>query len=185
MSIDLGPAVQSVERALRLTVFPTQIQCAHALLRGSIVEMQTGEGKTLAAVPASAVLAQAGKGVHILTANDYLARRDAEWMRPAYEQLGLRVASIRHSSTPAERRDAYAAQVTYVSATEAGFDHLRDCRALLKADRVQRELHAAIIDEADSILIDEARIRGRVVPREVRGVTFAEALVVAPQCRQT
>jgi len=158
MSIAIDAAVQAAERALHLTFFPAQRQCASALLRGSIVEMQTGEGKTLAAVPAAAVLAQAGKGVHILTANDYLARRDAEWMGPAYRELGLRAAAIHQGSTAAERRDAYAADVTYVSATEAGFDHLRDCRALTRAERVQRPLHAALVDEADSILIDEARI---------------------------
>ncbi|MBL8241199.1 MAG: hypothetical protein JNM66_27500 [Bryobacterales bacterium] len=158
MSIDLAPAIDAAERALRLKLFPAQLQCAQALLRGSIVEMQTGEGKTLAAMPAAALLAQAGKGVHVLTANDYLASRDAEWMRPAYEQLGLRVASIGQASTAAERRQAYGADVTYLSATEAGFDHLRDCRALKRAERVQRPLFAAIVDEADSILIDEARI---------------------------
>ncbi|MFN0101733.1 MAG: DEAD/DEAH box helicase [Bryobacteraceae bacterium] len=158
MSVEIDQAAQAAERALRLTLFPTQIQCASALLRGSIVEMETGEGKTLAAMPAAAPLAQSGKGVHILTANDYLAKRDAEWMGPAYAELGLRAAFIRQSSTPAERRQAYQADITYISATEAGFDHLRDCRALTRAERVQRPLYAAIVDEADSILIDEARI---------------------------
>jgi len=158
MPVELEQAVQAAQRALRLNLLPTQIQCAQALLRGSIVEMETGEGKTLAAMPAAAVLAQAGNGVHIVTANDYLAKRDAEWMGPAYRELGLRSAFITQSSTPSERREAYAADVTYISATEAGFDHLRDCRALTRAERVQRPLFAAIVDEADSILIDEARI---------------------------
>jgi preprotein translocase subunit SecA len=158
MSIDLTAAIAAAERALRVQLFPTQRACAEALLRGSIVEMQTGEGKTLAAMPAAALLAQAGQGVHVLTANDYLARRDAAWMGPAYAELGLTVAAIHQDSTAEERRAAYAADVTYVSATEAGFDHLRDCRALTTAGRVQRPLYAAIIDEADSILIDEARI---------------------------
>ena len=158
MSIDLTAAIAAAERGLRVQLFPTQRACAEALLRGSIVEMQTGEGKTLAAMPAAALLAQAGKGVHVLTANDYLARRDAAWMRPAYAELGLTVAAIHQDATAEERRSAYAADITYVSATEAGFDHLRDCRALTHAERVQRPLYAAIIDEADSILIDEARI---------------------------
>lgn len=158
MFIDLTAAIAAAERGLRVQLFPTQRACAEALLRGSIVEMQTGEGKTLAAMPAAALLAQAGKGVHVLTANDYLARRDAAWMRPAYAELGLTVAAIHQDASTEERRAAYAADITYVSATEAGFDHLRDCRALTRAERVQRPLYAAIIDEADSILIDEARI---------------------------
>ncbi len=151
-------AVEAARVTLGFTLFPTQIRCAEALLAGRIVEMQTGEGKTLSAMPAAAVLAEAGHGVHVLTANDYLAQRDAEWMAPAYQYLGLRAAWIRQASTEAERRVAYAADVTYIAATEAGFDHLRDCRALTRGERVQRGLHAALIDEADSILIDEARI---------------------------
>ncbi len=151
-------AVEAARLTLGFTLFPTQLRCAQALLEGRIVEMQTGEGKTLAAMPAAAVLAQTGLGVHVLTANDYLAQRDAEWMGPAYRHLGLRAAWIRQASTEAERRHAYAADITYLAATEAGFDHLRDCRALTRAERVQRPLHAALIDEADSVLIDEARI---------------------------
>jgi preprotein translocase subunit SecA len=151
-------AVEAARLTLGFTLFPTQVACAEALLEGRIVEMQTGEGKTLAAMPAAAVLAQDGQGVHVLTANDYLAQRDAEWMAPAYAHLGLRVAWVRQTSTAEERRAAYAADITYIAATEAGFDHLRDCRALTRAERVQRGLHAALIDEADSILIDEARI---------------------------
>ena len=151
-------AVDAARVTLGYTLFPTQIRCAQALLEGRIVEMQTGEGKTLAAMPAAAVLASVGHGVHVLTANDYLAQRDAEWMGPAYRHLGLRAAWVRQSSTEQERREAYAADVTYVPATEAGFDHLRDCRTFTRAERVQRGLHAALIDEADSILIDEARI---------------------------
>jgi len=154
----LNIAAQAAQAALGLTLFPTQHQCAAGLAAGKIVEMQTGEGKTLAAMPAAALLAKEQLGVHILTANDYLATRDAAWMGPAYTQLGLTVAHITQSSTPDERRRAYAADITYLSATEAGFDYLRDCRALTRPERVQRPLHAAIIDEADSILIDEARI---------------------------
>lgn len=151
-------AAEAARQTLGYTLFPTQIRCAEALLSGHIVEMQTGEGKTLAAVPAAAALARSGEGVHILTANDYLARRDAAWMSPVYAALGLSVAHVGQESTFEERQRAYAADVTYVSATEAGFDHLRDCRALSANGRVQRGLRMAIIDEADSILIDEARI---------------------------
>ncbi|MBM3786336.1 MAG: accessory Sec system translocase SecA2 [Acidobacteria bacterium] len=147
-----------IRRSLGFILFPEQFRCAEALTAGRIVEMQTGEGKTAAAVPAAAWLAREKKGVHILTANDYLAQRDAEWMRPAYEALGLRAGWIRQTSSPEARRRAYAADVTYVAATEAGFDYLRDCRALTPAERVQRGHAAAIIDEADCVLIDEARI---------------------------
>jgi preprotein translocase subunit SecA len=125
MSIDLTAAIAAAERALRVQLFPTQRACAEALLRGSIVEMQTGEGKTLAAMPAAALLAQAGQGVHVLTANDYLARRDAAWMGPAYAELGLTVAAIHQDSTAEERRAAYAADVTYV----ARLPRVDDCRA--------------------------------------------------------
>lgn len=158
MNANFSAADAAVRRVFGYSLFPTQRRCAEALLNGRIVEMQTGEGKTLAAVPAAAALAAEGRGVHILTANDYLAQRDAEWMALVYRALGLSAAWVRQSSTPEERKRAYAADVTYVSATEAGFDHLRDCRALSDADRVQRPLHAAIVDEADCVLIDEARI---------------------------
>ncbi|MBI2689304.1 MAG: accessory Sec system translocase SecA2 [Acidobacteria bacterium] len=154
----LALAAAAAERTLNITLFPGQHRCALALTAGRIVEMQTGEGKTVAAMPAAALLAKAGKGLHVLTANDYLAKRDAAWMGPAYAELGLRVAWIGQLSTPEERRRAYEADITYLAATEAGFDHLRDCRTLTRAERVQRPLYAAIVDEADSILIDEARI---------------------------
>lgn len=154
----LACGVEAARRALGFTLFPEQIWCALALLDGRIIEMQTGEGKTLAAVPAAAFLARHGKPVHILTANDYLAHRDSQWMGPIYKVLGLSVASISQATPPAERRAAYAADVTYLAATEAGFDHLRDCRALTIEDRVQRQLESVLIDEADSVLIDEARI---------------------------
>jgi preprotein translocase subunit SecA len=102
--------------------------------------------------------ALAGRGAHVLTFNDYLARRDAAWMGPAYARLGLRVAAVQERMTAAERRAAYAADVTYLTAKEAGFDHLRDGLCLEPEERVQRELHFALVDEADSILIDEARV---------------------------
>jgi preprotein translocase subunit SecA len=153
----LACAVAAARRALGFTLFPEQVWCAFALLDNRIVEMQTGEGKTLAAVPAAALRAKSGP-VHILTANDYLARRDAQWMGPIYESLGLTVSSISQSTHTPGRRQAYQADITYLAATEAGFDHLRDCRALTPEERVQRDLHALIVDEADSVLIDEARI---------------------------
>jgi preprotein translocase subunit SecA len=120
--------------------------------------MATGEGKTLAAVAPVFLQALAGRGAHVLTFNDYLARRDAAWMGPVYERLGLSVGFVQERMSPADRRRGYAGDVTYLTAKEAGFDHLRDGLALEAGDRVQREYHFALVDEADSILIDEARI---------------------------
>jgi preprotein translocase subunit SecA len=144
-------------RLLGLDMFDSQIACAFALTRGTIVEMPTGEGKTLAAVPAIAWLARRGDGVHVVTANDYLARRDAAWMQPLYEWHGLTVAAIQQGMTPPARHAAYDADVTYATANEIGFDYLRDGLALDASLQVHRSFSAAVIDEADSILIDEAR----------------------------
>ncbi|HUB78136.1 MAG TPA: hypothetical protein VMB03_05020 [Bryobacteraceae bacterium] len=145
-------------RKLQLRMFDVQLQGALALARGKIVEMQTGEGKTLACTPAVAWYARSRSGVHVMTVNDYLARRDARWMGPIYEMLGLSVACIQQTMGPAERRAAYLCDITYATANEIGFDFLRDQIALQPAEQVQRAFHAAVIDEADSILIDEARI---------------------------
>lgn len=147
-------------RVLGVDMHDEQIQAALELADGKIVEMQTGEGKTLAAVPAVAWFARAHQGVHVLTANDYLARRDAAWMRPIYERMGLTVASISQGMSPADRRAAYRADITYATANEIGFDYLRDGLAFDAGELVHRPLNdvTAVIDEADSILIDEARI---------------------------
>ncbi|HEY1307845.1 MAG TPA: hypothetical protein VGF24_30040 [Vicinamibacterales bacterium] len=147
-------------RVLGLDMHDEQLQASLALADGHIVEMQTGEGKTLAAVPAIVWHARSHGGVHVLTANDYLAHRDAEWMRPIYERLGLTVASIQQRLSASERSAAYRADVTYATANEVGFDYLRDGLACDESELVHRPLNqvAALIDEADSILIDEARI---------------------------
>jgi preprotein translocase subunit SecA len=147
-------------RVLGLDMHDEQIQAALALAAGHIVEMQTGEGKTLAAVPAVVWHARAHTGVHVLTANDYLARRDAEWMGGIYARFGLTTAWIGQGLTTEERRAAYRADVTYATANEVGFDYLRDGLALDERELVHRPLSevTAVIDEADSILIDEARI---------------------------
>ncbi len=145
-------------RVLGVQMFDEQIAGALGLVDGKIIEMQTGEGKTLAAVPAIAWLARDQTGVHVLTANDYLARRDADWMRAIYERMGLSVAAIDQSMDSGARRAAYAANITYATANEVGFDYLRDGLAMDPADRVHRPFSAAVVDEADSILIDEARI---------------------------
>ena len=162
---------EAARRALDERPFDVQLLCAMALLSGKVAEMATGEGKTLTATIAAYGHVRTGHGpVHILTVNDYLARRDATWMEPIYTLLGLSVGWVTEASTPEERREAYLADVTYVSVSEAGFDYLRDQLVTDVADRVQRELATCIVDEADSILIDEAR-----VPMVLAGNITAEA----------
>jgi preprotein translocase subunit SecA len=151
-------AAVAAERLLGLEMFDEQLQGSLALADGKIVEMQTGEGKTLAAVPAVAWLAKAGAGVHVMTVNDYLARRDAKWMGPVYECLGLSAGCIQQSMSGEERKRAYNCDITYGTANEVGFDFLRDQIAMYPGAQVHRPFAAAVIDEADSILIDEARI---------------------------
>jgi len=140
------------------TVFESQMLAALAMLEGRIVELDTGEGKTLAAVFVAFIQSLTGRGVHVLTFNDYLARRDAAWMGPLYRRLGVRVAAINQATEQAQRREAYLADVTYLTAKEAGFDYLRRFLAIKPEDLIQRPFAHAIVDEADSILIDEARI---------------------------
>jgi preprotein translocase subunit SecA len=146
------------ERVLRLKMFDVQLQGALVLTSGKIAEMQTGEGKTLAAVPAAIWFARTGAGVHVMTVNDYLARRDAQWMSGIYQFLGLSVGHLQQNMPTEDRRRAYACDITYATANEIGFDLLRDSLALYPHEQVQRPFSTALIDEADSILIDEARI---------------------------
>jgi preprotein translocase subunit SecA len=145
-------------RVLAIPMFDVQLHGAIAMAQGNIAEMQTGEGKTLAAVPAVLWFASQGNGVHVMTANDYLSRRDAEWMGGIYEKLGLSVGCIQQGMTAEERRRAYTCDVTYSTANEVGFDFLRDQIALYPEHQVHRPFATAVVDEADSILIDEARI---------------------------
>jgi preprotein translocase subunit SecA len=145
-------------RVLGQDMFDVQLRGALALARGSIAEMQTGEGKTLAAVPAVAWYARQGAGVHVMTVNDYLARRDANWMGPIYRFLGLSVGYVQQGMSHDERHAAYACDITYATANEIGFDFLRDQLAFHPHEQVHRPFATAVIDEADSILIDEARI---------------------------
>jgi preprotein translocase subunit SecA len=145
-------------RLLGVGMFDVQLQGALALASGKIAEMQTGEGKTLAAVPAIAWYAKQRQGVHVMTVNDYLARRDARWIRGIYEFLGLSVGCIQQNMAKEERQSAYQCDVTYATANEVGFDYLRDQLALFPSDQVHRPFAAAVIDEADSLLIDEARV---------------------------
>jgi len=144
-------------RTLGQRHFDVQLMGGMVLHQGKISEMKTGEGKTLTATLALYLNALTGKGAHLVTVNDYLARRDSEWMGPIYTFLGLEVACLQNSMTDAERQKAYAADILYATNNELGFDYLRDNMKFRKNDLVQRELAFAIVDEVDSILIDEAR----------------------------
>jgi preprotein translocase subunit SecA len=144
-------------RTLGMRHFDVQIMGGHVLYEGRIAEMKTGEGKTLVATLPVYARALEGRGVHVVTVNDYLARRDAEWMGPVYQFLGLSLGIIQHGLDPAQRRAAYNCDITYVTNNEVGFDYLRDNMAWQVEDLVQRELYFALVDEVDSILVDEAR----------------------------
>ncbi|MFT9369228.1 DEAD/DEAH box helicase [Paenibacillus polymyxa] len=149
---------EAAKRKLGLQPYDVQIMAAIALHERFVIEQHTGEGKTLSAVMPAYLNALTGEGVHVLTFNDYLANRDAEWMGPIYRFLGLTVKSVQAGMSLSEKREAYAADITYVTAKEAGFDYLRDTITLNEADTVHRPFHYVIVDEADSLLLDEARV---------------------------
>jgi preprotein translocase subunit SecA len=157
-------------RTVQMRLFDVQLIGGMVLHSGQIAEMKTGEGKTLAAVPAVYLNALLGRGVHLVTVNDYLASRDAAWMGPIYEGLGISVGVIASMMPEAQRREAYAADVTYGTNAEFGFDYLRDNMAVRLEDCVQRGHYFCIVDEVDSILIDEAR-----TPLIISGVPEAAA----------
>ena len=144
-------------RVLGMKHFPVQILGGIILHQGRIAEMKTGEGKTLVATLPAYLNALSGKGVHIVTVNDYLARRDSEWMGKVYRFLGLTVGLVVPGMNPEDKKVAYAADITYCTNNELGFDYLRDNMAIYKEQRVCRGHNFAIVDEVDSILIDEAR----------------------------
>jgi preprotein translocase subunit SecA len=148
---------EAAKRTLGQRHYDVQLMGGAALHKGNISEMRTGEGKTLVSTLPAYLNALTGKGVHIVTVNDYLAERDSEWMGRVHRFLGLKVGVILASMSPAERREAYAADITYGTNNEFGFDYLRDNMAWTLSDCVQREHNFAIVDEVDSILIDEAR----------------------------
>ena len=148
---------EAAKRTLNMEHYPVQLIGGIVLHQGRIAEMRTGEGKTLVSTAPAYLNALAGKGVHIVTVNDYLAKRDAEWMGRVHEFLGLTVGVVLNSMTTEERKKAYACDITYVTNNELGFDYLRDNMAIYKEQMVLRELDYAIIDEVDSVLIDEAR----------------------------
>jgi len=150
-------AREAGERVLGMRHFDVQLIGGMALYEGKIAEMRTGEGKTLVATLPAYLNALAGNSVHLITVNDYLATRDAEWMKPLYEFLGVSVGVIRSGQAPDEKRAAYSADIVYGTNNEFGFDYLRDNMAFAMEDRMQGDLGFAIVDEVDSILIDEAR----------------------------
>ncbi len=170
-------------RVLGMKHFPVQIIGGIILHRGRISEMKTGEGKTLVATLPAYLNALAGDGVHVVTVNEYLAKRDAEWMGKIYRFLGLTVGILQHDSTNDERKEAYNSDITYATNNELGFDYLRDNMVVYKENKVQRGHSFAIVDEVDSILIDEARtpliISGqgdKSTDLYVRADTFAKTL---------
>ena len=148
---------EASKRVLGMRHFDVQLIGGMVLNDGRIAEMKTGEGKTLVATLAAYLNAIPGSGVHVVTVNDYLARRDSQWMGQLYEFLGLTVGLIQHDMEAPDRRQAYASDITYGTNNEFGFDYLRDNMVLSMDEMVQRGLTYAIVDEVDSILIDEAR----------------------------
>ena len=173
---------EASRRVLGERPFDEQVVAGLALDAGHVVEMQTGEGKTLAAVMPAALNALADRGVHVLTFNDYLARRDADWMGPVYRLLGLSVAHVQQGMSSSARRTAYGAGITYVTAKEAGFDYLRDLLVMDAGDLVHRPFHFAIVDEADSLMIDEARVPLVIAGRTELGDSRAPRLAGLVAC---
>ena len=176
---------EAARRTKQMRHFDVQLVGGIALHEGRIAEMRTGEGKTLVATLTATLNALSGKGVHIVTVNDYLARRDAAWMGPIYQALGLTVGVIQSGQKQEEKRQAYLADITYGTNNEFGFDYLRDNMAFSLQDKFQRDLHYAIVDEVDSILIDEARtpliISG---PAEQTTELYRQMNKLAPQLKR-
>ena len=176
---------EAARRTKQMRHFDVQLVGGITLHEGRIAEMRTGEGKTLVATLTATLNALSGKGVHLVTVNDYLARRDANWMGPIYEALGLTVGVIQSGQKQEEKRQAYLADVIYGTNNEFGFDYLRDNMAFSLEDKFQRDLHYAIVDEVDSILIDEARtpliISG---PAEQTTELYRQMNKLAPQLKR-
>lgn len=154
----LAAVGEASARLLGLDPFPVQLQAALRLIEGDVIQMDTGEGKTLVGAMAATGLALTGQRVHAVTVNDYLAGRDAAWMRPLLECFGLRVGAINQTMSPAQRREAYACDVVYAPVTEIGFDVLRDRLSTSREAMVQASADVALVDEADSVLVDEALV---------------------------
>ncbi len=176
---------EASKRVMGMRHFDVQLIGGLALHEGKVAEMKTGEGKTLVATLAVYLNALPQRGVHVVTVNDYLAQRDADWMRPLYESLGLSVGVVRSGQDPESKRAAYACDITYGTNNEFGFDYLRDNMAFSLADKVQRDFCFAVVDEVDSILIDEARtpliISG---PAEDSSATYQKINQLIPNLQQ-
>src|SRR5210317_2539451 len=176
---------EASKRVLGMRHFDVQMIGGMVLNQGKIAEMRTGEGKTLVATLAVYLNALTAKGVHVVTVNDYLASRDAEWMRPLYESLGLTVGVVVSGQDGETKRAAYNCDITYGTNNEFGFDYLRDNMAFSINDKVQRDFNFAVVDEVDSILIDEARtpliISG---PAEDSSETYKKINTIIPQLTQ-
>ncbi|MBA4502449.1 preprotein translocase subunit SecA [Marinobacterium sp. 3-1745] len=176
---------EASKRVMGMRHFDVQLIGGMVLHDGKVSEMKTGEGKTLVATLAVYLNALPGKGVHVVTVNDYLAQRDAEWMRPLYESLGLSIGVVFSGQDSMSKRAAYAADITYGTNNEFGFDYLRDNMAFSIDDKVQRDFHFAVVDEVDSILIDEARtpliISG---PAEDSSATYHQINQLIPRLQQ-
>jgi preprotein translocase subunit SecA len=176
---------EASKRVMGMRHFDVQLIGGLALHEGKVAEMKTGEGKTLVATLAVYLNALPGRGVHVVTVNDYLAQRDADWMRPLYESLGLSVGVVRSGQDSESKRAAYACDITYGTNNEFGFDYLRDNMAFSLADKVQRDFSFAVVDEVDSILIDEARtpliISG---PAEDSSATYHKINQLIPSLQQ-
>ena len=159
-------------RRIKMRPFDVQLIGGMVLHQGMIAEMKTGEGKTLASTLPAYLNALTGKGVHIVTVNDYLAKRDTQWMGPIFSALGLTVGTIQHDIPDSIRKAAYNSDITYGTNNEFGFDYLRDNMKFRQSEMVQRDHHYAIVDEVDSILIDEAR-----TPLIISGPTEASTAI--------
>ncbi|MFN3534047.1 MAG: preprotein translocase subunit SecA [Desulfatiglandales bacterium] len=183
-----GVVREASRRTIGLRHFDVQLMGGIVLHEGKIAEMKTGEGKTLVATLPLYLNALLGRGVHLVTVNDYLAKRDAEWMGPIYKFLGLSVGVIVHGMSDKERKDAYACDITYGTNNEFGFDYLRDNMKYSNEDLVQREFYYAIVDEVDSILIDEARtpliISGPVESSDNQQYLQVKPLIIQLQKKQ-
>ncbi len=148
---------EASKRVLKMRHYDVQLVGGIVLHRGKIAEMRTGEGKTLVSTLPAYLNALSGKGVHVVTVNDYLAKRDSQWMAPVHEFMGLTVGSVQHDMPNAERREMYNRDITYITNNEVGFDYLRDNMVMDRGERVMRNRNYAVVDEVDSILVDEAR----------------------------
>jgi len=148
---------ESAKRTIGLRHHDCQLIGGYVIHKGNIAEMANGEGKTLVATLSTYLNALCGEGAHVITTNDYLAKRDSQWMGPVYEFLGLSVGVIQHDMNPTDKKNAYACDITYGTNNEFGFDYLRDNMVVSKEQMMQRGFHFSIVDEVDSILVDEAR----------------------------